>query len=83
LLFLNTCAGISIISQEAPIFEELTAVTPVAAAEMVGLASIGNAVGRGFWAWVSDIITRRWTFVIMFVVQVLLFWFFRASRRFP
>jgi OFA family oxalate/formate antiporter-like MFS transporter len=76
LLFLNTCAGISIISQESPIFQELTAATAAAAAGMVGLASIGNAVGRVFWAWVSDLITRRATFVIMFVVQVLLFWFF-------
>jgi OFA family oxalate/formate antiporter-like MFS transporter len=76
LLFLNTCAGISIISQESPIFQELTAVTAVAAAGMVGLASIGNAVGRVFWAWVSDLITRRATFVIMFVAQAFLFWFF-------
>jgi OFA family oxalate/formate antiporter-like MFS transporter len=76
LLFLNTCAGISIISQEAPIFQELTAVTAVTAAGMVGLASIGNAVGRVFWAWVSDLITRRATFVVMFVVQAFLFWFF-------
>jgi OFA family oxalate/formate antiporter-like MFS transporter len=76
LLFLNTCAGISIISQEAPIFQELTSVTAVAAAGLVGLASIGNAVGRVFWAWVSDLITRRATFVIMFALQAILFWFF-------
>jgi OFA family oxalate/formate antiporter-like MFS transporter len=76
LLFLNTCAGISIISQEAPIFQELTAATAVAAAGMVGLASVGNAFGRVFWAWVSDLISRRATFVIMFVVQAFLFWFF-------
>src|SRR5277367_4695357 len=76
LLFLNTCAGISIISQEAPIFQELTAVSAAAAAGMVGLASIGNAVGRVFWAWVSDLITRRATFLIMFVFQAFLFWFF-------
>jgi OFA family oxalate/formate antiporter-like MFS transporter len=75
LLFLNTCAGISIISQEAPLFQELTGVTAVVAASMVGLASIGNAVGRVFWAWISDSITRRATFFVMFVGQVLLFWF--------
>src|SRR4051812_28602706 len=75
LLFLNTFAGISIISQEAPIFEELVGVSAVVAASMVGIASIGNAMGRVFWAWVSDLITRRATFLVMFVVQVLLFWF--------
>jgi OFA family oxalate/formate antiporter-like MFS transporter len=76
LLFLNTCAGISIISQEAPLFQELAGVTAVVAANMVGLASIGNAVGRVFWAWISDLITRRATFFVMFVAQVFLFWFF-------
>jgi OFA family oxalate/formate antiporter-like MFS transporter len=75
LLFLNTCAGISIISQEAPIFQELTGASAIVAAGMVGLASIGNAVGRVFWAWVSDLITRRATFAVMFALQVLLFWF--------
>ena len=75
LLFLNTCAGISVISQEAPLFQEETGVTAAIAASMVGLASIGNAVGRVFWAWVSDLITRSATFFVMFVAQILLFWF--------
>ncbi len=75
LLFLNTCAGISVISQEAPIFQELTKVSAVVAAGMVGIASLGNAVGRVFWAWFSDLITRRATFFVMFLLQVLLFWF--------
>ena len=74
LLFLNTFAGISVISQEAPIFQELVGVTAVVAASMVGLASIGNAVGRVFWAWVSDLTTRRMTFLVMFLLQVILFW---------
>ena len=75
ILFLNTSAGIAIISQEAPIFEELTKVTALIAGGMVGIASLGNGVGRVFWAWLSDLITRRVTFAIMFIVQVLLFWF--------
>jgi OFA family oxalate/formate antiporter-like MFS transporter len=74
-LFLNTCAGISIISQEAPLFQEEAGVAAAVAASMVGLASIGNAVGRVFWAWVSDLITRRVTFFVMFAGQVVLFWF--------
>src|SRR5258705_8507268 len=74
LLFLNTFAGISIISQEAPIFQELVKVSAVVAASMVGVASIGNAVGRVFWAWVSDAISRRATFFVMFLIQDFLFW---------
>src|SRR5712664_3665970 len=79
LLFLNTFAGISIISQEAPIFQELIGASAIVAAGMVGLASIGNAFGRVFWAWVSDLLTRRATFFVMFVIQVLLFCFLPSA----
>src|SRR6267143_436931 len=76
LLFLNTCAGISVISQESPLFQELARVSAAVAAGMVGVASIGNAFGRVFWAWASDSITRRATFVVMFLGQTTLFWIF-------
>ncbi len=72
--FLNTSAGISIISQESPLFQELGRVSAVAAASIVGVVSIGNALGRVFWAWASDSITRRATFVVMFLAQIVLFW---------
>jgi OFA family oxalate/formate antiporter-like MFS transporter len=75
LLFLNTTAGISLISQESPIFQELTKASAIIAAGMVGIVSIGNAVGRVFWAWISDVITRRRTFATMFLLQVVFFWF--------
>ena len=74
LLFLNTSAGISIISQESPMFQEIGRASAIVAAGMVGITSIGNALGRVFWAWVSDAITRRWTFATMFLLQVGLFW---------
>ena len=74
LLFLNTTAGITLISQEAPIFQELTKASAIIAAGMVGIVSIGNAAGRVFWAAVSDLLTRRWTFAVMLLLQVALFW---------
>lgn len=73
LLFLNTSAGISIISQEAPIFQELTGVTAIVAAGMVGIASIGNALGRVVLAWISDLLGRKSTFLLIFLVQAALF----------
>ena len=75
LLFLNTSAGISIISQEAPMFQEFAKITAIVAAGMVGVVSIGNALGRVFWAWISDMIGRRTTFAVIFILQIALFWF--------
>ena len=48
---------------------------------MVGIVSIGNAVGRIFWASVSDAITRRWTFAVMFLLQFGLFWILPATTN--
>ena len=76
ILFLNVSAGIAVISQEGPIFQELTGVSAVVAGGMVGIASLGNGVGRIFWAWVSDLTTRRIAFGLIFIVQVLLFWLY-------
>lgn len=74
LLFVNTSAGISIISQEAPLFQELTGVTAIVAAGMVGVVSIGNALGRVLLAALSDVLTRRYTFLLMLLLQGVLFW---------
>lgn len=56
-------------------FQELAKITAIVAAGMVGIVSIGNALGRVFWAWVSDGITRRVTFAVMYLLQAVLFWF--------
>jgi MFS transporter, OFA family, oxalate/formate antiporter len=76
VLFLNATAGVALISQESPIFQELDRVTATVAAGMVGVVSIGNALGRLFWASASDAITRKVTFSLMLLLQVLLFWIF-------
>ena len=55
-------------------FQEFAKITAIVAAGMVGVVSIGNALGRVFWAWVSDTLGRRMTFAVMFVLQIGLFW---------
>ncbi len=78
ILFLNTSAGISIISQAAPMAQEITHVSAVAAASLVGIISIANGAGRFLWAWFSDFIGRRRVFQLMFVAQAIVF--FLLSR---
>ena len=73
MLFLNTSAGISIISQAAPMTEEITHVSTALAAGMVGIISIANGSGRFLWAWLSDAIGRRAVFLAMFLVQAVVF----------
>lgn len=72
-LFLNTTAGISIISQASPMAQEVTHVSPAAAATMVGIISIGNGSGRFLWAWLSDAIGRKTVFLVMFLLQAVVF----------
>src|SRR6266496_2360065 len=74
MLFLNTSAGISIISQAAPMAQEITGVTAAVAAGMVGIISIANGAGRFLWAWLSDAVGRRGVFLAMFLLQAVLFW---------
>jgi len=78
MLFLNTLAGISIISQAAPLAQEVTQVSAVAAAGLVGIISIANGAGRFLWAWGSDFIGRNRVFQVMFLVQTIVF--FLLSR---
>jgi OFA family oxalate/formate antiporter-like MFS transporter len=73
LLFLNTTAGIAIISQAAPMAQEIAGATAAQAAGMVGIISIANGAGRFLWAWLSDFIGRRWVFLLMFPIQAAVF----------
>jgi OFA family oxalate/formate antiporter-like MFS transporter len=76
LMSINTIAGISVVSQAAPIFQELGKVSAVTAAGFVGIVSLGNGLGRVFWAWISDLTTRKTAFFTMYLVQAVLFWNF-------
>jgi len=73
VLFLNVNAGISILSQAAPMAVEITGVTAIVAAGMVSILSIANGSGRFLWAWLSDAIGRKWVFLAMFLIQAVAF----------
>jgi OFA family oxalate/formate antiporter-like MFS transporter len=82
ILFLNTTAGISIISQASPMAQEITKVTPAIAAGLVGIISIANGSGRFLWAWLSDAIGRRQVFLTMFLLQTVLFFLLSRAVNF-
>jgi OFA family oxalate/formate antiporter-like MFS transporter len=82
LLVLNVCAGISIISQAAPMTEEITGVSATQAATLVGIISIANGAGRFLWAWLSDAIGRRMVFLTMFLLQAGIFFVIRGVTSF-
>jgi OFA family oxalate/formate antiporter-like MFS transporter len=82
MLFLNVTAGISIISQASPMAQEISGVNAGIAAGMVGLISIANGLGRLLWAWFSDAIGRRNVFLIMFLIQAILFFVLPSQREF-
>ena len=83
LLFLNTTAGIAIISQAAPMAQEITRVSAAGAAGMVGIISIANGAGRFLWAWLSDFVGRRRVFLMMFPIQAVIFALLPTVHSFP
>ncbi|BBL80332.1 MFS transporter [Rubrobacter xylanophilus] len=73
MLCLNVTAGIAIIAEADPIAQSLTGVAPETAALLVSIISIANGAGRFLWAWLSDFIGRKWVFLVMYLLQAVLF----------
>src|SRR5438046_5537008 len=72
-LFLNSTAGIAVISQASPMAQEISHVSAATAAGLVGIISIANGSGRFLWAWLSDAIGRKTVFLSMFLIQAAAF----------
>jgi MFS family permease len=73
VLFINVTAGVGILAQASPMMQDMFHKTAVEAAAVVSLISLFNAGGRFFWASFSDYIGRRNTYIVFFVVQIILF----------
>jgi MFS family permease len=75
VLCMNVTAGIGVIGQASPMIQEMFTgrVTPRAAAGFVGLLSLFNMAGRFLWASASDYIGRRNTYIVFFLLGMVLY----------
>ena len=73
MLFLNVSAGIMVISQASPMAQEIVGMSALQAAGIVGLISFCNGLGRVFWAWVSDYIGRARVYLLLYLIQAIVF----------
>jgi MFS family permease len=75
VLCMNVTAGIGVLSQASPMIQEIFSgrVTPGAAAGFVGLLSLFNMGGRFIWASISDYLGRRNTYMVFFLLGILLY----------
>lgn len=75
VLCLNVTAGIGVLGQASPMIQEMFSgrVSAAAAAGFVGLLSLFNMLGRLFWASTSDYIGRKTTYMVFFLLGIVLY----------
>ncbi len=73
ILLVNVTAGIGILSQASPMVQDMFGRTEIQAGVTVSLISLFNALGRLFWASLSDRLGRRVVYLIFFAAQFCLF----------
>jgi MFS family permease len=83
MLFLNVTAGILFISNAVPIMRELTGASPSTALSVYGFIALFNGLGRFFWGAVSDRIGRNLAFVLIYGLQVAIFFTVGAIHSLP
>ena len=80
MLFLAVSAGIMIISQASPMAQQIVGLSAVSASGIVGVISIFNALGRVFWAWVSDFLGRATVYLILYIIYALMFFLLPSAH---
>lgn len=73
ILALNVTAGAALISVASPLAQKFTLVSAGVASTLVVTISIFNGAGRLFWGWISDFIGRPYTFLSLFIIQIVAF----------
>lgn len=80
MLFLNIFGGVTIISNMVPLMRDITGMTAPQAASLYGLLALFNGLGRLAWGALSDRISRRVTFAMLFGGQALAFFALDSTK---
>jgi len=70
MLCINITCGIAILSVASPLAQEVTGMTPIAAAAMVGMMGLFNGLGRIGWSSLSDHLGRPAIWTTFFVIEI-------------
>jgi MFS family permease len=83
VLVMNVTAGIGVLSQASAMSQEMfpARITAAAAAGFVGLLSLANMGGRFLWSSLSDVIGRKSTYFIFFILGAILYAIVPISGR--
>ncbi len=73
ILFLNTTAGLALISDAKAMATDIGGAATALALTFVVILAVANALGRVGWASLSDYIGPKNVFIIMFLLQAVLF----------
>jgi OFA family oxalate/formate antiporter-like MFS transporter len=73
ILFLNVTAGLALISDAKAMATSIGGASTALALTFVVILAVANALGRVGWASLSDYIGPRYVFIIMFLLQAVLF----------
>lgn len=69
--FIGAGTGLMLISQASPILQDLGALTPTAAAGIVGILSLCNGAGRLFWGLVGDRVGYEDSLKVIFAILAI------------
>ena len=72
IFFINISCGLGLISVVAPMAQDFAGISASEAAIIVGIMGVFNGFGRLLWASLSDFIGRPLTFLILFIVNILM-----------
>lgn len=70
MMFINISCGIGLISVASPMAQQVTGLSALRAASLVGFMGLFNGLGRIVWSSLSDYIGRPVTFIVFFLIQI-------------